>query len=76
LTWEARPRNPKLDPDDALTTSRILAGAVDVEPSHQDRVAQVRIGTIMREFGFESMKAWIGDGDARRNVRVWRRREG
>ncbi|MDI1475407.1 virulence-associated E family protein [Polyangium sp. y55x31] len=66
-----RRHNPR-DPEDAITTTRILSAAVDLEPCKQDKAAQLRTGAIMRALGYESGKMWIGEGEGRRNLRVWR----
>lgn len=54
-----------------FTTSEILDKALKIEPGKHDRVAQMRVGSIMRVMGYESIVSKINGASAR----VWKKDE-
>ncbi|MDI1444621.1 virulence-associated E family protein [Polyangium sp. 6x1] len=69
-----KPRDPKRDPSDALTTARILSSALNIEPAKHDMMSQQRIGRIMRALGYVSITHWHGEcRDSRKSFRMWKR---
>ncbi|MBE9208830.1 DUF3854 domain-containing protein [Nostoc sp. LEGE 06077] len=53
-----------------VTTSELLTGALAIEPGRQDKMAERRISSIMRQAGWEQKRKWV-NGHA---LRAWFRK--
>lgn len=59
-----------LAPLKTATASEIMENALKIEPKKQDRVAQRRIGELMRRLGWKRMQRRVGASKAGRS-RIW-----
>lgn len=73
-TWLSRPRSPRTNRGDALTTHTILFFALKIEPAHVRGADLGQVTKIMLKLGYAHRRvrcAWAGKDSLGRNQRVW-----